>query len=79
MLQAVGHTIWTYNDITKLDTLHEYSRNFQKVATNATFEHAIRLKNAKWEDEGTYFCIVEYYDGGFSTDKAHMKLTIVGM
>lgn len=79
--QSEGNTIWTYDGNINTDTCHGSTLPYEKVYTDITKEHAIRLKNASLVDEGTYSCNVEYYSnrGRYFDDEKAIKITVIGL
>ena len=80
--QASASSIWTYRGSTKTDTWYGNSNQwkFDRVKTDITKEHAIRLKQAELTDEGTYSCKMEYFgDGNYFDGNRHMQITVISM
>ena len=74
-----GHGIWTYEGIDDLDTWHRNDGKFERMETDVSKEHTIRLNDAGLEDEGNYFCNVEYYNGdGYLEETAKTMITVIG-
>ena len=76
---ATNSGIWTYERNTS-DAVHAgVDRNkFERIETDVTREHAIRLKNAMLQDEGDYICKVEYYGNNYSEKINNAPMTILG-
>ena len=77
---AQGHAIWIYKGISGLNTGHEHEGKFEKIKTDVTKEHTIRLNDADLDDEGIYFCNMEYYIGSsYLEGTAKTIITIIGI
>ena len=80
--QTLGTKIWTYDGSKNIDTSYGMAneQKFEKIGTDITKEHAIRLKEAALADEGTYSCRVEYFNGGgdYAERNAHTRITVIG-
>ena len=75
-----GSAIWTYAGRFHKDSWHDNTRRFEKLETDITKTHGIRLISAAYEDEGVYLCNVEYYmDEFYLEDKGSINITIIGM
>ena len=52
---------------------------FERIETDITQAHAIRLNGAVLSDEGIYLCKVECYgQNGYSVDVDQVEITIIG-
>ena len=74
-----SESIWTYDGGNNMDGgtgvgVYDYSR----VDTDVTKEHVIRLKSAKLDHEGEYFCNLEYYGDGYFEVNGKMEMTVIG-
>ena len=76
--------VWKYDGTTSVDSsLGEQNQvKFERVQTRIAHAHAIKLKNASFEDDGEYSCKVTYYrssDGdSFYRGEAALQLTVTG-
>ena len=72
--------IWTYDGKKNSDVA--FNEKFSRVkleVTKTLQEHSIRLNNASLEDEGVYFCNVEYRnDEIYSEGKSRTTVTVIG-
>ena len=74
-----GSLIYTYDGNKGEYYWHGYKpQKFDRIETDVRKEQIIQLKQAELEDEGTYFCYLEYYVGGFFEGDASMTITIIG-
>ena len=73
-----GFPIWTFEGDIKKDSWHEDDTKFEKIDTDLTKLHAISLKRAQFEDEGTYFCNLEYYGDEYSEERGSVNIAVIG-
>ena len=73
--------VWMYNGLDP-NGMHigqgKGREKFERADSDLKVEHAIRLREAKLEDSGTYVCNVEYYEGGYQEAKKELNVYVKG-
>ena len=77
--QDMDSDIWMFDGESEMDFPTGHLNKFERVDTDVSKEHTIRLKHAELTDEGIYMCLIEYHGDEYSEDNENIHVSVIGM